>query len=240
MKKLNICYLTQQYGNFVSGVGTYSTNLINSAVEQGHKVSVICPKEKKREFDSPIVKLIEVKRKKWDPSHGNWFTLSFQFSLELKKLIRKRKIDIIHFTDARECFFCNFLGKNKNILTIGTMHDYIFAEADHNPFFYKKLYNDWIKRYAYYNSVKVLEKRCLKKLDFIICVSSFVKEKLVSCYKIKEKNTAVVYNGINFATDGSGNKKKERAILIIGNNLQRKGIITLFKAFLLIKEKYSD
>jgi hypothetical protein len=153
MKKLNICYLTQQYGNFASGVGTYSTNLINSIAEQGHKVTVICPKERKREFASSVVRLIEVERKNWDPSHGNWFTLSFQFSLEFKKLIKKEKIDIIHFTDARECFFWNFFRKNKNISTIGTMHDYIFMEVKYNPFFYKKLYNDWIRRHIYYNSV---------------------------------------------------------------------------------------
>ena len=240
MKELNICYLTQQYGNFVSGVGTYSTNLTNSVVKKGHKVTVICPKEKKREFVTSAVRLIEIERKKWDPSHGSWFTLSFQFFLELEKLIKEEKIDIIHFTDARECFFWNYLGKNKNIFTIGTMHDYIFMEADCNPFFYKKIYNDWIKRYVYYNSVKVLEKRCLKKIDFIICVSNFVREKLVSCYKIKEKNIINVYNGINFVINRSENKKKERVILIIGNNLQGKGIKTLFKAFLLIKEKYSD
>ena len=238
MKKLNICYLTQQYGNFASGVGTYSTNLINLVSEYGHKVTVICPKEKKKEFIDPTVKLIEIKRKKLDPSHGNWFTLSFQFFLELKKLIKKEKIDIIHFTDARECLFYNFFRKNKNIFTIGTMHDYIFMKAKHNPFFYKKLYNDWIRRYIYYNSVNVLERRCLSKIDFMVCVSGFVKERLVSCYNVKEINTAVIYNGINFEISKS--KNKEKTILIIGSNLQRKGIITLFKAFAKLQSKYSD
>lgn len=239
MKKLNICYLTQQYGNFASGVGTYSTNLINSVAEQGHKVTVICPKEKKREFMSLNVKLIEIKRCKWDPSHGNWFTLSFQFSLELKKLIKEEKIDIIHFTDARECFFWKFLGKNKNVFTIGTMHDDTFVDASKNILVYRNLYNDWIKRYFYYNFVNIIEKICLKNLDFIISVSVHVQKKIVDIYKIDKRKTLVVYNGIslNFEDHES---KKEKFILIIGNNLQRKGIITLFKAFYLIKEKYSD
>ena len=38
MRKLNICYVTYQYGNFISGLGAYSTNLINSVAKQGHKV----------------------------------------------------------------------------------------------------------------------------------------------------------------------------------------------------------
>ncbi|MCK4592407.1 glycosyltransferase family 4 protein [Candidatus Parcubacteria bacterium] len=240
MKKLNICYLTQQYGNFASGVGTYSTNLINSVAEQGHKVTVICPKEKKREFISLNVKLIEIKRCKCDPSHGNWFTLSFQFFLALKRLIKKEKIDIIHFTDAREFFWTNLFHYKKNrAVIIGTMHDYTFMEANCNPFFYKKLYNDWIKRYFYYNFVNIIEKICLKNLDFIISVSGHVQKKIVDVYKIDKIKTLVVYNGIslNFENHKS---KKEKFILIIGNNLQRKGVITLFKAFSLIKEKYSD
>ncbi|MCK4892167.1 MAG: glycosyltransferase family 4 protein, partial [Candidatus Pacebacteria bacterium] len=244
MKKLNICYLTQQYGDFASGVGTYSTSLINSVAEQGHKVTVICPKERKREFAGPVVRLIEVKRKKWDPSHGNWFTLSLQFSLELKKRIKEEKIDIIHFTDARECFFWKFLGKNKNIFTIGTMHDDTFVDASKNIFSYKNLYNDWIKRYFYYNFVNTIEKVCLKNLDFIISVSCHVQKRLVDIYKIDRRKISVIYNGISLNFENFMNRKenwnKDRFILIIGNNLQRKGIVTLFKAFYLIKEKYSD
>lgn len=239
MRKLNICYLTQQYGNFASGVGTYSTNLINSAAERGHKVTVICPKENHREFYNSKVKLVEVKRKKWDPSHGNWLTLSWQFSIALKRLLKEDRFDIIHFTDAREYFFENFFRKNKNISTIGTMHDYIFMEANRNPFFYKKLYNDWVKRYFYYSFVNIIEKVCLKNLNFIISVSSHIQRKIIESYKIDKRKTSVVYNGIslNFKNRET---KKEKFILIAGNNLQGKGVIALFKAFNLIKEKYSD
>ena len=72
----------------------------------------------------------------------------------------------------------------------------------------------------------------------MVCVSGFVKERLVSCYNVKEINTAVIYNGINFEISKS--KNKEKTILIIGSNLQRKGIITLFKAFAKLQSKYSD
>jgi len=244
MKKINICYLTQQYGNYISGVGTYSTNLINSIADKGHSITVICPKENKRELVNSKISLIEVKRKNWDPSHGNWFTLSFQFSQVLKKLLKQNDLDIVHFTDAREFFWTNLFCRKKNSsIIIGTAHDYTFMEADHNPFFYKKFYNDWLKRYFYYNFVKCAEKSCLKNLDHLISVSEFIKEKLKDNYKIDNKKTSVVYNGIFLRNDLnkiSNKKEQERTILIIGNNLQGKGILTLFKAFVKLEEKCPD
>ncbi|MDD3190211.1 MAG: glycosyltransferase family 4 protein [Candidatus Pacebacteria bacterium] len=238
---MNIYYLTQQYGNFASGVGTYSTNLINAAAEQGHRVTVICPKEEKREFLGSGVRIIEVDRKKWDPSHGNWFTLSFQFLFVLKKAMKGERIDIIHFTDARECFFWKIIKKEANIPTIGTMHDYIFMEAEHNPFFYKKIYNDWLKRWLYYNFVSRVEMKSLNSLDCIIAVSDYIKKRLVVSYSIKAEKIEVIYNGISLnAKKDKMIGEKKNFILIIGNNLQGKGIITLFKAFVLIKNKYPN
>jgi len=244
MKKLKICYLTQQYGNFISGVGTYSTNLINSIADKGHFVTVVCPNEDKREFANPKINLIEVERKNWDLSHGSWFTLSFQFSQALKKLLKQDNFDIIHFADAREFFWTNLFYRKKNkTIVIGTMHDYTFMKANCNPFFYKKLYNDWIKRYFYYNFVKYTEKSCLNNLDSLASVSESIKEKLKDNYKIDDKKISVVYNSIFLKSnpDKINNKEeRERVILIVGNNLQRKGIIVLFKAFVKLQEKYPD
>ena len=242
MKKLKICYLTQQYGNFISGVGTYSTNLINSIAEAGHSVTVICPKEGKREFINPKISLVEIERKNWDLSHGNWFTLSFQFSQVLKKLIKQNNFDVIHFTDVREFFGTNLFCRKRNKATvIGTMHDYTFVEADCNPFFYKKLYNDWVKRCCYYNFVKYTEKSCLKNLDHLISVSESIKEKLEENYKINGKKISTVYNGIFLKSDlNKTSNKREQIILIVGNNLQRKGIIILFKVFVKLQKKYPN
>jgi len=244
MKKLNICYLTQQYGNYISGTGTYSTNLINSIIDKEHSATIICPRENKREFANPKINLIEIERKNWDPSHGNWFTLSFQFSRELKKLLKQNNFDIIHFTDAREYFWTNlFYRKKSSSVIIGTMHDYTFMEANRNPFFYESLYNDWIKRYFYYNFVKYTEKSCLKSLDHLISVSESIKEKLEDSYKIDDKKISVIYNSIFLKNDLdkiNNKKKREQIILIVGNNLQRKGIVTLFKAFAKLQSKYPN
>lgn len=242
MEKLKICYLTQQYGNFISGVGTYSTNLINLIAEAGHSVTVICPNENKREFANPKINLISVERKNWDLSHGNWFTLSFQFSQVLKKLIKQNNFDVIHFTDVREFFWTNlFCRKRNKAIVIGTMHDYTFVEANCNPFFYKKLYNDWAKRYCYYNFVKYTERFCLKNLDHLISVSESIKEKLEENYKINGKKISTVYNGIFLKSDlNKISNKREQIILIVGNNLQRKGIVILFKAFVKLQKKYPN
>jgi len=241
MKKLKICYLTQQYGNYISGVGTYSTHLINSIIDIGHSVTVVCPKEEERELANPKINLVEVNRKKWDPSHGNWITLSFQFFQVLNKLLKHNNFDIIHFTDAREFLGSSFLIKKRNrCCIIGTIHGDIFIEVNKNPLFYKKIYNDWIKRYFYYNVGNILEKYSLKKMTCVISISNSVEKKIKEIYKIDEKKSFVIYNGINIENKLEINEKKNSSILIVGNNLQRKGIITLFKAFVKIEKKYPD
>jgi len=247
MEKLNVCYLTQQYGNYASGLGTYSTNLINSMAELAHNVTVVCPKEKRREFIVKGINLMEVDRRRWDPSHGNWFTFSWEFSDVLKKLEKRNKsgFDIIHFTDARECFFWSLWCKSKRsalcAAVIGTMHDDTFMDAG-DIFHYRKFYNDWARRYLYCRFVNLSETACLRKLDFVISVSKYVGEKLKKVYRINKNKTSVIYNGID-AYDEKYKQapcKKERFILIVGNNFQRKGIALLFKALVELQSGYPD
>ena len=167
-KPLNICLVTQQYGEVRSGIGIHARIMVEGLIRAGHKVTVICPngsiKQKKG------VNFVFVKKCLIDPSAGKWLSLSYKFSKKIKELQKDKKFDIIHFTDARESLFCS-----KNLPVIGNMNDVYYAMASKNPFFYKRYYYDWLKRYLYYNLVKFLEKRALHKLSAIICNSKFVK-----------------------------------------------------------------
>ena len=124
------------------------------------------------------------------------------------------------------------------------MHDDIFMSSSKNIKYYKKNYNDWVKRYFYYNVVRIIENYSLSSLNSLIAVSEHVNNKLIDIYKIEERKITIIYNGILLKYDNlikkNNNIDKENNILIVGNNLQGKGIITLFKSLNLIKEKYID
>lgn len=225
MEPLKLCIITQQYGNIWSGAGTYATLLIDSLAKKGHDVTVICPTDsviKKKEN----INFIMVTKPKLDPT---WISISYKFSKKLKQLETKR-FDIIHFTDAREALFYS-----KSVTpVVGSMLDYYFTVANKNPLYYKKYYNDWFKRYLYYNFGKAIEQKALFNLNVILPVCQHISNKLQIVYKVPVNKLRVVYNGINIEKFKASRKKYQKPdypiILFIGTNFQRKGLPHLIKS----------
>lgn len=226
-----ICLATQQYGDIKSGVGTYAVQLINGLYDRGYDISVICPCEgidPKRDIN-----FIKVPSTRTDPT---WLSTSLHFS----KKISAEKFDLIHFLDARESIFC----QQKSTPIVGTMHDTYFAAANHDPFYYYKFYKDWIKRFAYYNVGKFIEKRALNKLHSIITNTEFVKNSLYRYYNINIDRLKTIHIGIdpNYFWQNTKYTIKESEdkfnILFIGGNFQRKGLPTLIKSGAKVVKKY--
>lgn len=225
MEPLKICIITQQYGNIWSGAGTYATLLIDSLAKKGHDVTVICPTDSVIEKKENI-NFLMVKKPKLDPT---WISISYNFSKKLKQLGKKR-FDIIHFTDAREALFYS----KSETPVVGSMLDYYFTVANKNPLYYKKYYNDWFKRYLYYNFGKAIERKTLFNLNVILPVCQHISNKLQIVYKIPANKLRVVYNGIDIEKFKASRKKYQKPdypiILFIGTNFQRKGLPHLIKS----------
>jgi len=225
MEPLKICIITQQYGNIWSGAGTYATLLIDSLAKKGHDVTVICPTDSVIEKKENI-NFLMVKKSKLDPP---WLSISYNFSKKLKQLGKKR-FDIIHFTDAREALFYS----KSETPVVGSMLDYYFTVANKNPLYYKKYYNDWFKRYLYYNFGKAIERKTLFNLNVILPVCQHISNKLQIVYKIPANKLRVVYNGIDIEKFKASRKKYQKPdypiILFIGTNFQRKGLPHLIKS----------
>ena len=225
MEPLKICIITQQYGNIWSGAGTYATLLIDSLAKKGHVVTVICPTDSVIEKKENI-NFLMVKKPKLDPT---WISISYNFSKKLKQLGKKR-FDIIHFTDAREALFYS----KSETPVVGSMLDYYFTVANKNPLYYKKYYNDWFKRYLYYNFGKAIEQKALFNLNVILPVCQHISNKLQIVYKIPANKLRVVYNGIDIEKFKASHKMYQKPdypiILFIGTNFQRKGLPHLIKS----------
>ncbi len=230
MKPLRLCLFTQQYGHLWSGLGTYATHLIHGLADAGHEVTVVCPEEANRDIH-PKIRVVTVPKNRFDPSHGQWFSLSYKFSKILSKLLRQGNFQLVHFTDAREALFCP---KTKTP-TVGTANDCYFAEAPVSPFFYRHYYQDWLRRFLYYQTVRKLEPRAFNKLKGVIATSRYVKESLIRSYGLSAASFEVIYYAVR--QDLSDRRvqppvqsPEEIRMLFVGSNFQRKGLPTLIRA----------
>jgi glycosyltransferase involved in cell wall biosynthesis len=212
---------------------------VDGLADAGHDVSVVCPEEPDRRAHQKV-QVVTVPKNRIDPSHGQWFSLSYKFSRLVPVLLKQGNFQLIHFTDAREALFC----PKVEVPLVGTVHDCYFAEALQNPLSYRLHYHDWIKRFLYYDAVRRLEPRALRKLKGIIANSRYVKEALIRSYHLPANAIEVIYNGIRGPSASSSTAKaggmpighqggqlpEETRLLFVGSNFQRKGLPTLIRA----------
>jgi glycosyltransferase involved in cell wall biosynthesis len=249
-RRYHICLVSQQYGEVKSGIGVYTRNVARKLLQDGHAVTLICPREPTVP-DLPGIRLRPVSGARTGSSHIRWVALSWRFGRALRQALDEERFDLIHFTDAREALFC----RRKGIPILGNMNDYYFAAAPGSPWAFREDYVDWLRRWLYYRAVRFLERRALKKLDAVICNSRHTAAVLHQAYGIPEDRLPVIYKSIDLkgaaqrdgGRDGrAGTELGEAAgpdrrpggaqadrggeILFIGGNVQRKGLPTLIRA----------
>ena len=87
-------------------------------------------------------------------SQARWLSLAWSFSHALRGLEHVQVFDLIHFTDARESLFYDLRSP-----AVGNVND-TYA-ADMAPLgYYRRYYEDWLWRWAYYRFVKLAESCC--------------------------------------------------------------------------------
>ena len=220
LKHIVLC--TQQFNNYWSGLGAYSTHLARGLVKSGIKVTVISPGDP---MDTEGMDFIPVSPSKHDLTHGGWYSLSYAYA----EVIKKVDADLIHFTDARESY-----AYKGNIPAIGTLHDDYFARHNWNPFYYKNDYVDWIRRWLYYSFVTLTERKAMQKLAGLTANSNATAETVSKAYDIPRGKIKTVYLGLELdCVPIDDQLEKERlhrpTLLLVGGNVQRKGLPVILK-----------
>ncbi len=228
---MDICIVTQQFRNIYSGIGLHANILANYLLTNGHSITLVVP-EHQQPNSKPKFIVEPVKVREIFKNQARWFSLCFSFSKTLKQLEKTRKFDIIHFTDARE----SILSRSVNSAIVGNINDTYSADLQ-SISYYKKYYQDWLQRWAYYFLVHTLEKRYLSRLDYIIANSRFTYEtirkryapetSLTICYKSIDKNR---YSVALQERLEKKNNDSNPTILFVGGNMQRKGVATIIDA----------
>lgn len=154
---------------------------------------------------------------------------------KLPKLLRNDEVDIFwgpqHIMPMRNKF-------TKNIKFVLTVHDLAIHKF--------KTVGEWKNKLIQ----SLFLKTSCKNSDIIIADSEATKQDIIEIFKIKEEKIKVVYLGTNFDKEYKVDKNEENEILnkfnIVDKNYlffistiePRKNIITLIKAFEILKDKY--
>ena len=235
---MKICLVSDQFSKFSSGLGTYAYQLSQSLAGAGHGITLITFDSKP--FDQPF-EVIRLNQLPFHQNHATWYFKSAAFAKAVHRKNKEKHFDLIHFLDARESYF--FLKKKVSTSVVGTMNDDYFASSPRDLSFYKTHYYDWFKRWAYYQWVYSLEKKCLPRLAHLITCSNSVKNSMARHYQISDLRMTAVYYGVSAVSGAALNvqsKQETHSIVFIGSNPQRKGLKLLLEALIKVVPHFPD
>lgn len=229
---MNICIVTQQYKNVISGVGLHANNLTRSLLKDGHTITLLLPEDQAPQDAVPGMTVVTVKKPGFSQSQARWLPLSFSFNTALRKLESQVNFDLIHFTDARESFFCKTRAP-----MLGHVNDTYSAELK-TPLNYKKNYPDWLLRWLYYSAVHFLESRKLQRLKIVVANSQFTANTIARTYPKAASKVRLCYKSVDVDRyrkiaehrEATPPDPDKQVILFVGSNMHRKGVPDLIKA----------
>lgn len=239
MRPLSICVITQQYRSVISGIGLYAQNLVAGLLADGHQVTIITPGDQTSPEETAL-RFIAVPPPQFAGSQARWVSLAWAFGRALERLQQNTTFDLVHFTDARESLFCRW-----RCPAVGDVQDSYAAEV-YPLAYYRRHYNDWLMRWAYYRFVQRGEARAYPRLGAIIANSRYTAEKIAARYALASDRLHVCYKTIQ--QDRWARAFRSRAqqaphpprVLFVGGNMQRKGLPALIQAVSLARDTIPD
>lgn len=225
---MRIAIFTDTFIPLTDGVVTFITNLSKELAKKGHKVLIICPKYKNhKEFKYRNVKVIRINCIPAFFYEGYKFTSPFSWSL--LNIIKKEKIDIIHFqTPISLGIQAILISKILKIPLVGTFHTNI---ADPNYLKHINITNSYMQKMTWEYS-----KMYYNQADLRTCPSETTKKELLK-HGFKRPIKAIS-NGINLKMfKPAKNNRKQKTLIFIGRIAHEKNIFYLFDCFRMVVKK---
>jgi glycosyltransferase involved in cell wall biosynthesis len=210
------------------GVGVYAQTLLRalSTIGSALRIHLATPDPVPRDLADRVT-VHGVPHVPGLPTHPGWLLDALAFRQTLRPLVSE--LDVVHFTDARHALFSTGLGTP----VVGTMNDYFYATVTWRISSVRRFYRDWPARYPLYHLARVGERRALRRLSRILAISDAVAEVVGPRYGIPRDHFTTVPYGLDFSVipPNDGVVRPPPTILFVGGNFQRKGLLTLLRAF---------
>jgi 1,2-diacylglycerol 3-alpha-glucosyltransferase len=237
---LRIAIFTDSFLPMISGVVTAVLNLAENLADQGHYVLIVAPGSKKRPLYTYNGVRIEYVAS--IPAHFyKDFKWSSPFSLRIREICRKERIQLVHFVTP---FFVSFMGINiaraLGIPVIGTFHTFISDPSNYRhvikgKYFHVKEESVWQYSNLYYNTADINTAPAKSTLLEMRENGSKVEIKVISNgidQKIFDNSHAEKFRE-RFSLNG-------KAILYFGRVSQDKNINVLLKSFSIVHKHLPD
>lgn len=221
---LNYIYLSEKHAGGKDQVGL---NLLRGFYEQGKtkNMLVICYEYTKSVIlkYAPDVKIIALKNPKIQNELGRMLSICYVNSVVIPKLIKKYRIRVLYHLS------CNNGLRKLKTKSIVIPHD--IKAVSHRVLANVKI--PFIKHFIY----KVMYAVDFKHADCIIAISNTDKGEISKYYPSVKNKIVRIYNPIDFERKVIDGEKKKKDIVAINLQFHHKNVITLIKAFELIKDK---
>lgn len=148
-----------------------------------------------------------------------WYSAREQISLT--KIIKKEKLDIMHFTHFN-------VPLNYNDKFIVTIHDLIMYHFSRKEATTKSFLVYNIKDFIH----KIVTNHAAKKAEHIIAVSEFTKQDIINTLEINADKISVVYQGVTKLNSHTlHSKNQSKYLLYVGSAYPHKNLNKLLEAF---------
>lgn len=216
-----------------TGVGRYTRNLIKEIERQDKKNEYVLFFYKRAAH--PILSEISELRERnphWKFIFTNIRWHSLREQADFPKLIKKEKLDIMHFP-----YFSVPFSYNRPYVV--TIHDLIINHFPTGRASTLPLPVYYIKHFAYRSLIKHISKKACK----IITVSNATREEILSHLSVPQEKIVVTYEGIDTNFDEKkrvAKRKYDNYFLFVGNAYPHKNPEILVEAFAKIVSEYPD
>ncbi len=226
---MKVIVVSQQLKKTISGIGLHTNNLVRSLLADGHEVCVITPVDQIPTGSLPY-RSIPVPPPFPRQNQARWVSLSASFGRALRRLLKNEFFDLVHFTDARESLF-----SPRGLPTVGNVNDTYSAEL-FSAAYYRRFYEDWFSRWAYYRFVHLCEQAVYPRLDAVLANSHYTAQVIAAQYALRPEKLFVCHKSIDPSLYEAALRLRLQLephpprVLFVGTNMQRKGLPLLIRA----------
>jgi len=217
-----LCF-AQQFKTSTSGLGTYARALVTELARRGHEVTLATPY-----VQCEAVAGVRLVPMAFAPGNITPFTF-VPMALGHRRALRAEAAahDMVHFLDAREAIFARGIGQP----SAGSLHD-AYALDWCAPSYPRHVHDDRALRGAYYAWLRLVERLAYRVPVRFAANSAHVRATVVQGYGVPEQRIEVVPIGLpRPPTVAAEPLSGAPAILFVGGNFQRKGVMPLLEAF---------